>query len=144
MKSKPNIARWALGGLVLAVVLLYGFTVHRIGERPQAASADIEDREGRVESRSRTRSRAPTKRAAVVEPLPAHETAPWQATEVALPPGSVPVAHVDPPPPDPHVVLPPPPVEPSNPALHRPPLHNPGGVDRDRPPRPVPGLERQG
>lgn len=33
------------------------------------------------------------------------------------------------------------PVEPPNPATHRPPMDNPGGVNRDRPPRPVPGLE---
>lgn len=31
---------------------------------------------------------------------------------------------------------------PPNPATHRPPMDNPCGVDRDRPPRPIPGLDR--
>lgn len=35
---------------------------------------------------------------------------------------------------------PPPPVEPPEPSLFRPPMHNPGGVDGDRPPRPIPGI----
>lgn len=33
------------------------------------------------------------------------------------------------------------PVEPPNPATHRLPMHNPGGLDRYRPARPVPGLD---
>lgn len=38
-------------------------------------------------------------------------------------------------------LLPPQPVEPPNPATHRPPMDNPGGLNRFRPARPVPGLE---
>ncbi|MFM7204630.1 MAG: hypothetical protein ACKO6N_27985 [Myxococcota bacterium] len=36
---------------------------------------------------------------------------------------------------------PPAPVEPPNPAVHRPPTDNPGGLNRFRPARPIPGLE---
>lgn len=36
---------------------------------------------------------------------------------------------------------PPAPVEPPNPAIHRPPTDNPGGLNRFRPARPIPGLE---
>lgn len=38
-------------------------------------------------------------------------------------------------------VQPPEPVEPPNPATHRPPMDNPGGLNRFRPARPVPGLD---
>lgn len=38
-------------------------------------------------------------------------------------------------------LLPPQPVEPPNPATHRPPMDNPGGLNRFRPARPIPGLE---
>jgi len=43
--------------------------------------------------------------------------------------------------PPPVAWTPPPPVEPPNPITHPPPMHNPGGYDGDRPPRPVPGLK---
>jgi hypothetical protein len=72
------------------------------------------------------------------------ETEPWQATPqntTALPPGTVPAWQVNPPPPDPSAPLPPPPREPANPAQHRPAMDNPGGVNSDRPERPVPGVE---
>ena len=38
-------------------------------------------------------------------------------------------------------LLPPEPIEPPNPATHRPPMDNPGGLNRFRPERPVPGLK---
>jgi hypothetical protein len=68
---------------------------------------------------------------------------PWEAPEVdprTLPPGHLTPQQVGITPPDP-VVIPPPPVPPPPPHLHTPPMHNPGGVNGDRPPRPVPGLD---
>jgi hypothetical protein len=68
---------------------------------------------------------------------------PWEATPQntpPVPPGHIPAWQVKPPRPDP-TPPPPPPVPPPDPATHRPPMHNPGGVDGDRPPRPVPGLQ---
>lgn len=76
-------------------------------------------------------------------PLPP-ETPPWEATPENTPPvaeGFVPAWKVRPPPPDPSVPPPPAPREPPEPARHRPPMDNPGGVNGDRPERPMPGLE---
>ena len=60
-----------------------------------------------------------------------------------LPAGAVQVDHVNPPPPPPAMYAPPPPAptSPPNPATNRPPRDNPGGVNSDRPARPVPGLD---
>lgn len=64
----------------------------------------------------------------------------WQApigTEESDPmPGTVPVSQLDPPRPDPAMPMPVLPAPPPNPALHRPPMDNPGGVNGDRPERP--------
>lgn len=45
------------------------------------------------------------------------------------------------PPADPQMHAKPKIAPPPNPIVHRPPLHNPGGVDGDRPTRPIPGLQ---
>lgn len=75
-------------------------------------------------------------------PLPP-EISPWEATPDNTPPlpeGQVPAWEVKPPPPDPSVPPPPAPREPPDPASYRPPMDNPGGVNGDRPERPVSGL----
>ncbi len=135
----PTRARWALGGSLLAVALLVGLTLHGLRDGPPPVSTD-------------TDGRAATTGAATALPIAgrrvspgvAAETPPWRATPgntSALPAGTVPAWRVKPPPPDRSTPLPPAPVEPPNPAEHRPPVHNPGGVNRDRPERRVPGRE---
>jgi hypothetical protein len=79
---------------------------------------------------------------AAAAPAPTKELQAWEVTPAnspPVPPGHVPAWQVKPPPPEP-VPAPAAPVEPPDPATYRPPLHNPGGVDGDRPPRQVPGL----
>lgn len=117
-------AKTLLGTLVVTVVVLVGLTVHGLREEVTPASA------------SRTASVS-----AVV--VGTSEAAPWQAaaSPAAILPGTVPVSQIDPPRPDPAMPMPAGPVPPPNPALHRPPLDNPGGVDGDRPARAVPGLD---
>ena len=136
---KRTAARWALGGLALAVALLVGLTLRGLRDGPEPASTDTDGRAGATRPGTESRTARP---GAPLE-LP-DETPPWRATPgntSALPAGTVPAWQVHPPAPDPSPPLPPAPVEPPNPAQHRPPMHNPGGVDRDRPARPVPGLE---
>lgn len=113
-----------LAALGLVVVVLVALTVH--GLREQSSP------ETRTTERS---ARAPVTSVA--------EVAPWQAAAPpeAMLPGTVPVSQIDPPRPDPTVPMPPAVVEPPNPALHRPPMDNPGGVDGDRPARAVPALD---
>lgn len=130
-QPKRSATRWALAALAVAVVLLVGLTLHGLRNSPAARM-------------SATGSALPALHpGSGVPPELAREVPPWQATHntAAVPPGTVPVWRVDPPRPDPSTPLPPTPVEPPNPALHRAPLHNPGGVNRDRPERSVPGLE---
>ena len=55
--------------------------------------------------------------------------------------GYIPAWKVKPPRPDPNAPAPPLPAELPNPQLVRPPMHNPNGVNGDRPPRLVPGIE---
>jgi hypothetical protein len=70
---------------------------------------------------------------------------PWQVSRENTPPppeGYVPAWKVRPPRPEQLGQVPlPPPREPPEPSLHRPPVENPGGVNGDRPARPVPGIE---
>jgi hypothetical protein len=69
---------------------------------------------------------------------------PWEATPDNSPPvpkGQIPAWVVKPPRPDPTLQPPPVPHPPPDPAVFQPPMHNPGGVNGDRPPRPVPGLD---
>lgn len=75
------------------------------------------------------------------QPLPQ----PWEVTRDNAPPpprGHTPAYQVRPPPPDAaRASSAPVPVPRPDPASTRPPMDNPGGVNGDRPPRPVPGLE---
>jgi len=69
---------------------------------------------------------------------------PWEATPETspeVPEHHLPAWEVNPPPPDLNRPPPPPPRDTRDPATYRPPKHNPGGVNGDRPPREVPGLE---
>jgi hypothetical protein len=132
--------RWVLGALALVVVLLVGLTWRglRGGPAPGQTSTPGERAAG---STSAVPASAPAG-AGIPEALTV-ETPPWQATPhgtAVLPAGTVPVSDIDPPPPDPSLPMPPDPVEPPNPAESVPPLHNPGGVNSDRPERPTPGL----
>jgi len=119
-----------LGAMGLAVAVLVGLTVHGLREDPTRASA--------------TKATAETPAMTDTGGVPRHaETPPWQTprdSKEPLPPGSVPVWRVDPPPPDRAAPMPAAPVEPPNPATHRPAMDNPGGVNGDRPERAVPGL----
>lgn len=127
--------RWILAGLFAVAALLVGLTLQGLygsTERPQPEP-------GNANAPSRASAAGPG-----VPGQPTKETPPWQATPqntTTLPPGTVPAWQVDPPPPDPSLPLPPPPREPPNPALQRPPMDNPGGVNGDRPERTVPGVE---
>jgi hypothetical protein len=56
-------------------------------------------------------------------------------------PHYVPASQLQPPGPDLHPVPPPTPQVPLDPRTRQPPMHNPGGVEGDRPPRAIPGLE---
>lgn len=121
---------WVLGGLFVAVAALIALTLQGLRSSDDRGSAQKS-----VTEPSRTSGAAPG--------VPS-ETPPWQATPentTTLPPGTVPAWRVNPPPPDPNAPLPPPPKEPPNPALNRPPMDNPGGVNGDRPERKVPGVE---
>jgi hypothetical protein len=110
-----------LGGLLVAVAVLVGLTVSGLREEPAPPSAS-------------RRASPPASAGAEL----ARETPPWQtppATKEPLPAGTVPVWRVDPPRPDPSAPMPAAVVEPPNPATHRPPMDNPGGVNGDRPER---------
>ena len=112
-----------LATLVIVVVVLVGLTVHGLREDSSPASVSRE--------------------AKTASPLASAETTPWQAAaspETILP-GTVPVSQIDPPRADPAMPMQALPAPPPNPALHRPPMDNPGGVDGDRPARTVPGLD---
>ena len=115
-----------LGALAACAVVLVALTLHGLRDDPSSARAT---------------ARAS---ASVASTTPA-ETPPWQAnaeTPGGPLPGTVPVSHVDPPRPDAAMPMPPATViEPPNPALHRLPMDNVGGVDSDRPARAVPGLD---
>jgi hypothetical protein len=79
----------------------------------------------------------PSKTAPPLVPV-APAVAPWKATaaNTSRPPeGYVPLWSVPSPTPD-RLPSPPPPTPPPDPSAHRPPEHNPNGVDGDRPPRP--------
>lgn len=135
-------ARWARGALLLTGVLLLGFTVQWLRERPQPESTDAKERAASTSpSRTHNLSRPATNSSAAGQRVPserADETPPWQvpAQDTAtLPPGTVPTWRIDAPPPDPSAPLPAPPAPAPNPAEHRPPLHDPGALDRDRPQR---------
>jgi len=79
----------------------------------------------------------------LVKPVPlAKQILPWDSRRQDSPsaPEYIPAWKVNPPRPDPNALPPPRPVEPTNPQLTKPPRDNPGGVNGDRPERPVPGM----
>jgi hypothetical protein len=80
--------------------------------------------------------------AAAPRPLP-RERQPWEAKrgDAPVPQHHVPAWAVNPPRPDPNEAPPRPSQEPPGSPDYRPPTHNPGGVNGDRPARPVPGLD---
>jgi hypothetical protein len=124
-----------LGALFAVAALLAGLTLQ--GLRSPSDSPRPESSAGAASSGAAAATPA-------LPGQPGSETPPWQANPqntTTLPPGTVPAWQVNPPPPDPSLPLPPPPREPPNPAVHRPPMDNPGGVNGDRPERPVPGVE---
>jgi hypothetical protein len=131
-----TLALCATAGLVLSE--LYPKSVHR----PQPASEQAAD-----EKSSASQLAQPASKQAADERPPdttPKEILPWEVTAEnakPAPPGFIPAASVRPPQPDPATPEPPRPVEPPNPTAYRPPTDNPGGVNGDRPPRPVPGLE---
>jgi hypothetical protein len=129
------MSRWILGALFAVTAVLAGLTLHGLsGSRDNA----------RPESSAGAASTGAASSAPAMPGQAGTETPPWQASPqntTALPPGTVPAWQVNAPPPDPAQPLPPPPREPPNPAVHRPPMDNPGGVNGDRPERPVPGVE---
>ncbi len=119
-------AGWWIVGLVGATAALGAVTLYGLKRKPEPAPGGVSAQPQVV-----TRAGQPA------------EGPPWHAPPGdarALPPGTVPVEQIKPPPPDPSAP-PPAPREPKNPATHRPPVHNPGGVDGDRPSRKVPGVE---
>ncbi len=124
--AKQRAGAWALGALLLVVAALVGLTLHGLRD-PRGATRTLA-------TGSAARSPHPGSGA----PVHDSEIAPWHATpenaSAALP-GTVPAWRVNPPRPDPSIRMPLPPDEPPNPAQHRPPLHNPGGVNGDRPER---------
>jgi hypothetical protein len=81
---------------------------------------------------------------ALGRPVPLRrDPVPWEAKPSDPPPPSpryIPAWQVNPPRPDAHLPPPPPPPELPNPQLTTPSKHNPGGVNGDRPARPIPGL----
>jgi outer membrane biosynthesis protein TonB len=136
-------ARLLLLGGLLVVGVLVGLLVENLyrgrpaptGETAPAVTA----------ARTAPRLYAPTAplAAARADAAPEPPTIPpWESTPQntpTVPPGHIPAWQVKSP--RPEVTPPPTPVPPPDPASHRPPMHNPGGVDGDRPPRPVPGLQ---
>jgi hypothetical protein len=75
------------------------------------------------------------------QPLPGTAAPVKEGSTRSSSPHYVPASRLQPPGADPHPVLPPTPQEPPDPVTHQPPMHNPGGVDGDRPPRAVPGID---
>jgi hypothetical protein len=149
-----TLALCATAGLVLSE--LYPKSVHR----PQPASEQAADEKSSASQLAQPaskqaadeRSRGTQLRASAVQngapkrppDTTPKEILPWEVTAEnakPAPPGFIPAASVRPPQPDPATPEPPRPVEPPNPTAYRPPTDNPGGVNGDRPPRPVPGLE---
>lgn len=135
------LRRCSLGALIPAGALYYGLTSPQTADRAQVSPKIGDGADVALGSATRRIGDPPPDSSGLAVQFP-NEALPWEIRheQTVLPPGTVPVSAVAPPPPDPAAPLPPAPVEPRNPAQHRPPTHNPGGIDADRPSRPVPGL----
>ncbi len=126
--------RWAIGlSLVLAATWLWR------SERDDRAATAPRAKAGRTEARAAQHAAGRAGRAAetVEDALPDDDLAAVSDEGLAAtdaPPRPLPRI-------EPAVAWAPPTRLPPDPATHRPPMHNPGGVDGDRPPRPAPGLE---
>lgn len=111
--SPLTAAKWILGvGLVLLVAVI-GLT--SFGDKKRTSETAGASKS--VAARSEPSDAKPT------PPRVAEEVPPWEAArqkQEALPPGLVPASEIDPPPPDPNIPRPLPPIEPPNPATHRP------------------------
>lgn len=136
-----RLRRFAFAGGVAGLALLGGLIFDQLYRTrsptgPPVASGP-EARDTAVFARGPQPSAAGSMR-----PL-AKEQQPWEAKrgEAPVPPHHVPAWAVNPPRPDRNEAPPPPSKEPSGAPDYRPPMHNPGGVNGDRPARPVPGLD---
>lgn len=119
MKAKPArnfaVARWIL---VVGLMLLLGvIALTTLADRKQERG----DRTKTPASASSSESSpsTPSKQRVVGTDVP-----PWvaasQSEKLPLPEGVVPASEINPPPPDPNTPQPRPPIEPPNPATHRP------------------------
>lgn len=146
-----GLARGLIGG---ALVLLAGAGVYSMSGGSNSTSAPPPAAGGAAPASpvsasvpfSRTTPAAtPEPRARAPEADGPAALEPWQVSRENTPPppeGYVPAWKVRPPRPEQLSQVPlPPPREPPEPSLHRPPVENPGGVNGDRPARPVPGIE---
>ncbi len=144
IKSRKVVKRLALIGLAVtlavAAIVLWGI-VHRARVRrvlltnselpvpratPAAAPA-AEGQQGKLGNPTPTRTT-----------IPFWDRVFWETSP--QPRGYVPASIIDPPPP-PRAPPPPPPRAPPNPIANRPTMYNPGGINGDRPERPVPGQQ---
>lgn len=152
--SHPGPPRWgiiAMGAFGLVTAGTFA-ALTLAGLRPHATTGAVHEGASSAQSSSlviiRHRSATPTSlggglRAPNAPVELTDATPPWQTTPENSPPlpaGYVPAWVVKPPAPDPNGALPEP-VEPPDPLTTPPPMDNPGGVNGDRPERPVPGLE---
>jgi hypothetical protein len=126
--TPPGPMRWLIivGGTIL------GLTAWWLVARPDLDTANAVDPAAKMRPSARLSGPGARPSSVTARPGPAElpaQTPPWRDEpgheRAALPPGTVPVSEVDPPPPDPSTPLPPPPVAPPNPAQHRPPTHTP-------------------
>jgi hypothetical protein len=139
--SSPRTKRWwpsaSLLVLTLGVAIAALIGLRRDRREPNAPR-EVSSLRGEPVNPPGAVARAET---AAVTADPGRRAAPWDATPESSPPvpaGHVPAWEVAPPapasPPARPIRLP------DDPARSRPAMHNPGGVDGVRPPRPVPGL----
>lgn len=129
-------------GAILSLGGFAGFLVEEAHRRRPVAAVGLPARPVGISSPAPAPTTAPSTEARK-SGAPPRELKPWEATKENSPPvpkGHIPAWQVNPPPPPPPSPPWPPPREPPDPQIHRPPMHNPGGVDGDRPPRPVPGV----
>jgi hypothetical protein len=112
--------------LALAIVVIVVLTLRGLHDSgsPAAPGGSALSNGGTGNGGVRPQTWAAEGSGAETRPPPAEEIPPWKATSAntgELPPGTVPVSRVNPPPPDPSAPPPPVPREPPNPATNRPP-----------------------
>jgi hypothetical protein len=130
-KSEPVLPLLILSGLLLLGVLV-GLTAEQLYRSSDPPLAQLQS------AASSDEVHAPPPEPLRGEPRPSADAA---KRRPPAPEWQIPAWVVKPPAPDPRTPLPPAPVEPPSPIAHRPPMHNPGGVNGDRGARPVPGID---